>query len=109
MQGIFMALAVGVLSVMAGGAGDVSELPGGPAGREAQEAQRVDLNTASATELETIPGIGPAMAQRILDWRREHGPFVRVEDLLNVRGIGTKTLDKLRPYIRIGDETLRAR
>ena len=65
-----------------------------------QESQRpIDVNTASEEELELIPGIGPAMAQRIITWREEHGPFERVEDLLNVRGIGVKTLEKLRPYV----------
>jgi len=66
-------------------------------GQESQDP--IDVNTASEEQLELIPGIGPAMAQRIIAWREENGRFERVEDLLNVRGIGVKTLDKLRPYV----------
>jgi competence protein ComEA len=63
--------------------------------------EAVDLNSATATELETIPGIGPALAKRIVEFRDEHGPFDRVDDLLKVRGIGEKSLDKLRPHLRV--------
>ena len=62
----------------------------------------VNINTASLSELDTIPGIGPVLAQRILDFRTENGPFQSPEDLLNIKGIGTKTLEKLRDYIVIG-------
>jgi competence protein ComEA len=62
----------------------------------------VDLNTASVAELEAVRGIGPALAKRIVAFRDEHGPFERVEDLLKVRGIGEKSLEKLRPYVRVG-------
>jgi comEA protein len=66
----------------------------------AQESQEpIDVNTASEEQLEVIPGIGPAMAQRIIAWREENGRFESVEDLLNIRGIGVKTLEKLRPYV----------
>ena len=72
----------------------------------AQEPQRpIDVNSASSKELESIPGIGPAMAQRIITWREQNGPFERVEDLLNVRGIGVKTLEKLRPYVVVVPES----
>jgi competence protein ComEA len=62
----------------------------------------IDINKAGAGELMTIPGIGKVMAQRIIDFRKEHGPFNRVEDLLKVKGIGEKSLDKLRPYVKVG-------
>ncbi len=74
--------------------------------QDSQESQEpVDVNTATEKVLEKIPGIGPAMAQRIIAWRKEHGPFERVEDLLNVRGIGVKTLEKLRPFVVVHEDT----
>jgi competence protein ComEA len=61
----------------------------------------VNINTATAAELETLPGIGPAMAQRILDYRDASGPFATVDDLQNVSGIGPAMLEELRPLVRI--------
>lgn len=62
----------------------------------------IDVNKADITELMTVPGIGKVMAQRIIDFRKEHGPFSRVEDLLKVKGIGEKSLEKLKPYVKVG-------
>jgi competence protein ComEA len=59
------------------------------------------VNTASAAELELLPGIGPALAGRIIEHRQANGPFRAVEDLTKVRGIGPKTLDKLRPRVKV--------
>lgn len=56
----------------------------------------VDVNTAGLDELQRLTGIGPALAQRIIDYREEHGPFRTVEDLLEVKGIGEATLEKFR-------------
>ncbi|MCS5499150.1 ComEA family DNA-binding protein [Cnuibacter physcomitrellae] len=61
----------------------------------------VDLNRATAAELDELPRIGPATAQRIIDYREEHGPFTSVDDLLEVPGIGDKTLDGLRDLVRV--------
>lgn len=61
----------------------------------------IDLNTASAQELDTIPGIGEVMAQRILDHRRAIGRFSSVDQLLDVPGIGVKTLEKIRPKVSV--------
>lgn len=63
---------------------------------------RIDVNHASATELMTLPGIGPTLAERIIDERQRNGPYVRLEDLFRVRGIGNKTLDKLAPHVEFG-------
>ena len=59
----------------------------------------VDINRAAQAELETLPGIGPAMARRIIDYREQNGAFLSPEDLTKVKGIGEKTLEKLLPYI----------
>jgi competence protein ComEA len=61
----------------------------------------LDLNRATAGDLEALPGIGPVMAQRILDYRLAHGPFQKVDDLLAVSGIGPKKLAQIKPYLVI--------
>ena len=68
---------------------------------EETEEDRVNINTASASELDTLPGIGPVLAQRIIDRRTEQGPFTSVEELLEVDGIGQATLDGLREFITV--------
>lgn len=62
----------------------------------------VDINRASQAELETLPGIGPALAERIIDFREQNGAFLSPEDLTKVKGIGDKTLEELLPYITCG-------
>lgn len=61
----------------------------------------VHLNTATLADLDRLPGVGPAIAQRILDFRQQRGGFQRVEDLLEVKGIGPKTLEKIRPHVQL--------
>ncbi|MDX9992033.1 MAG: ComEA family DNA-binding protein [Anaerolineales bacterium] len=65
----------------------------------------VNINTADITLLDTLPGIGPTMAQRIVDYRQENGDFTIVEDLLKVAGIGPATLEKFRSLVTVGDVT----
>ena len=61
----------------------------------------LNINTASTEELESLSGIGPQMAQRIIQYREEHGNFTSVEALTKVRGLGEKTLEKLKPFIGV--------
>lgn len=63
----------------------------------------VNVNTAPAAELAELPGIGPTLAQRIIEHRTQHGPFRRLEDLREVKGIGAKTLESLSPHVRFDD------
>jgi competence protein ComEA len=64
--------------------------------------QLVNINTADEETLETLPGIGPALAGRIIAYREDNGPFIGVDDLVLVKGIGDATLEKLRPWITTG-------
>ena len=61
----------------------------------------VNINTASKKELDALPGIGETLAQRIIDYRSANGPFSTVDDLTKVKGIGAKTLEKLKPYATV--------
>ncbi len=60
---------------------------------------KVNINTADQAALEALPGIGPELAQRILDYRQAHGPFAQIDDLLDVPGIGAGILEKIREEI----------
>src|SRR5437016_12297641 len=64
-------------------------------------AKPIDLNAATIKELEELPGVGPVTAQRIIEARQKSGRFRRVEDLLAIRGISTKRLEALRPYVTV--------
>lgn len=61
----------------------------------------LDINRSPADSMELVPGIGPALAMRIVDYRTDHGPFEAVDSLLAVAGIGRKTLEKIRPYFTV--------
>jgi competence ComEA-like helix-hairpin-helix protein len=65
-------------------------------------AHPINLNTAGATELQQVPGIGPSTAQKILDTRKSYGAFKSVDELLAIKGIGPKKLDKMRKYLTVG-------
>jgi len=67
------------------------QIPGGP----------VDLNRATEAELVRLPGIGPAIARRILAYRKDHGAFGSIRELQKVRGIGPRTYERLRPLVRV--------
>jgi competence protein ComEA len=64
----------------------------------------VNLNAASIAQLQTLPGVGASTAQRILDYRQKNGAFKKVEELMNVKGVGEKSFLKLKPLITVGGE-----
>src|SRR5271165_3444952 len=65
-------------------------------------AHPINLNSASAAELQQVPGIGPSTADKILEMRRWYGAFKSVDDLLAIKGIGPKRLEKMRKYLTVG-------
>jgi len=71
--------------------------------------QPINLNAATSKELQQVPGIGPATADKILQMRKSYGPFKSVDDLLAIRGIGKKRLDKMRKYLTAGKPASPAR
>lgn len=112
--------AAAILLVLAGGLGLVSTFgrehsragvspaaagpgPGAPAAAALVSA-RIDLNTATRAEFESLPGIGPTLARRIIDHRGTRGPFRTVEELDRVSGIGPVTMERLRPFVTVSGE-----
>ncbi|SKU41130.1 comEA protein [Mycobacteroides abscessus subsp. abscessus] len=76
------------------------QTPAGSTGRKGPGAPgRVNLNTATESELDALPGVGPVMAASIVRWRSEHGKFTSIDQLAEVDGIGPSRLDKLRDFV----------
>jgi competence ComEA-like helix-hairpin-helix protein len=72
------------------------------AGKKKPPTKPVNISPVTSEELQQVPGIGPATAQKILQMRKSYGPFKSVDDLLAIRGLGKKRLDKMRKYLTIG-------
>ncbi len=85
--------------VVSSGTGKVAGASDSSGGTEV--SGKVNLNTASVSELDSLPGIGPAYAQRIIDYRDSSGGFQSIEDVQNVKGIGPKTFEKMKDLITI--------
>jgi competence protein ComEA len=71
-------------------------------------AATVNINSATTQQFEALPGIGPSTAQRIVAYREKNGPFKKLEDLMNVQGIGEKSFLKLRPHLTLGGADAKA-
>lgn len=69
---------------------------------EPSETELININTASQTELESLPGIGPTTAQKIIEYREANGPFAAIEDIINVSGIGPGTFERIKDLITVG-------
>ena len=65
----------------------------------------VNVNNANASQLALLPRVGPSVAERIVDYRKQNGPFKKPEDLMLVQGIGEKTFQLLKPYVAVSGET----
>jgi competence ComEA-like helix-hairpin-helix protein len=71
-------------------------------GKKKPPAQPVNINAATSEELQQVPGIGPSTAEKILKMRKSYGAFKSVDDLLAIRGLGPKRLEKMRKYLTVG-------
>src|SRR5262249_16960603 len=76
----------------------------GAAKAAAASGAPVNLNTASQAQLEALPGVGPSTAKRIIEYRQKNGAFKKIEELMNVKGVGEKSFLKLKPLITVGPD-----
>jgi comEA protein len=100
-------ISVGVIVVLLGaflcGPAVRAQQPASPAvdaGKTATQPS-LNLNTATLAQLETLPGVGPSLAGRIIEYRQKNGPFKKVEELMNIRGIGEKNFLRLKPLVTV--------
>ena len=92
-------LALGVVATAA--SAQDAKSPAAKAATTASSSAPINLNTATVAQLETLPGIGKSTAERILEYRQKNGGFKKVEDLMNVRGIGEKSFLKMKALITV--------
>lgn len=83
----------------------VEQTTGGFSDRAQSERLLIDINRATAEELELLPGLGPALSRRVVEYRKINGPFARIEDLVRVQGIGPITLQRIKDQISAGSDT----
>ena len=98
-------LAIVLLLLFAAGPALAEQPATPPPAAKAQLQGTVNINTADATQLALLPGIGPKAADSIIEYRKSAGDFTSIDDLVKVKGIGPKTMEKLRPYLSLKGET----
>jgi competence protein ComEA len=101
LRGLVVALASGILLAPMVAMGQSSKASDAPVEKAASVAAVVNLNTASAAQLESLPGIGARTAARIIEYRQKNGAFKKVEELMNVKGIGEKNFLKLKSRLTV--------
>lgn len=89
------------IAPLAGSSGGNSEAKGRTSKSAALAPKSISLNSASASQLDRLPGVGPSTAAKILEYRRDHGGFVNIDELLSVKGIGPKKLAAMRPFLKL--------
>ena len=94
-------VAAAIAAVMIAGTTFSAAVPQPQSSTQPATAQVVNLNTAAAADLQKLPGIGAAMAARIIEYRQKNGGFKKVEELMNVQGIGEKVFLKLKPLVSV--------
>jgi competence protein ComEA len=109
MRALFMVLALVAIAALPAAAqqkaANRSSKPAASRSAAAAPSAPVNLNTATQAQIETLPGIGPKVAQRIIEYRQKNGPFKKIEDLMNVKGVGEKSFLKLKPYLTVTEKT----
>ena len=101
MMRILMAAILGIAVSAAAANAQSKSTPKAAGAATATAAAPVNLNTATAEQLATIPGVGPKMAERIIEYRQKNGGFKKIEDLMNVSGVGEKSFLKMKPLITL--------
>ena len=108
MRVLLMMLAITAMAVLPAAAHQKSQAPASKPSAAVKNGDAsiapVNLNTATQAQLETLPGIGAKAAQRILEYRQKNGSFKKLEDLMNVKGIGEKSFLKLKPRLTVTDK-----
>jgi competence protein ComEA len=94
-------MTAGLLMIGLAAAAVAAQEPAPPSMAAAPAAAPVNINTATIQQLETLPGIGPATAQRIIEYRQKSGGFKKIEELMNIRGVGEKSFLTLKPLITV--------